>query len=127
MDNIEVGPVPDIVPASSEDGDEGVQSETDPQASNPDSEPDSEEESEAKPVPTLLNRSLGKKGPAWVDPDAPDVQVSLAPNKRLRTLRTPPLRMRLVAVSTDDISVGNSKTQPRFPMGFGREEETVYC
>src|ERR1700760_2426248 len=89
VDGIEVDPAP--VSFDSENADEGedlsAQSDTDPQTSNPGSESDSEEESEAVPVPALLKPKSQKNGPAWVDPDDLDVQVSLASDKRLRKLR----------------------------------------
>jgi U3 small nucleolar RNA-associated protein 18 len=91
VDDVEVDPAPVIMPSGSEDededGDEGAQSEADPQAPNSDFEPDSEEGSEVEPTPALLKPKSRKKGPAWVDPDDLDVQVSLVSNKRLRKLR----------------------------------------
>jgi len=90
VDDVEVDPAPDVVSSGSEDEedrDEGVQSDTDPQTSDPGSESDSEEELEAELVPALPKPKSQKKGPAWVDPDDLDVQVSLASDKRLRKLR----------------------------------------
>jgi len=91
VDDVEVDPVPVAVPSGSddeeEDGDEGAQSDADPRTLNPESEPDSEEEFEVEPTPTPLASKSQKKGPAWVDPDDLDVQVSLASDKRLRKLR----------------------------------------
>ena len=91
VDDVEVGPAPEIVSSGwedeDEDGNENVQSDADPQASDPGSGSDSEEESEAEPTPLLLKPRSQKKGPAWVDPDDLDVQVSLASDKRLRKLR----------------------------------------
>lgn len=91
VDDVEVGPAPAVVPSGSEDGDdeenEGIQSDADPQITRTGSEPSSEEESEVEVVPSPLKPKPQKKGPAWVDPDDLDVQVSLASNKRLRKLR----------------------------------------
>lgn len=70
-----------------EDGDGDVQPDPNPQTPNPESEPDSEEESEVEPAPAPPVRKSQKKGPAWIDPDDLDVQVSLASDKRLRKLR----------------------------------------
>jgi len=91
VDDVEVDPAPDIVSSGSEDedeeGDQGAQSDADPQTSDLGSESDSEEESEAEPTAALPKPKTQKKGPAWVDPDDLDVQVSLASDKRLRKLR----------------------------------------
>ena len=90
VDDVEVDPASDIATSGSENGEgevEGVRSDGDPQTLNPDSEFDSEEESEAEPAPVILKPKSQTKGPAWVDPDDLDVQVSLASNKRLRKLR----------------------------------------
>lgn len=87
VDDGEVDSVPVFVPSGSEDEDEGVQSDADPQTAKTGSEPDSEEESESEAVPSPLKPTSQKKGPAWVDPDDLNVQVSLASNKRLRKLR----------------------------------------
>jgi len=91
VDDVEFGPAPVTVPSDSEDEDEdrdeGVQSDVNSQTPDPVSEPDSEEESEVEPTPALLKPRSQKKGPAWLDPDDLDVQVSLAANKRLRKLR----------------------------------------
>ena len=91
VDAVDVGPVSISVSTGSKaeekDGDEDVQSDVDPQTPNSESEPGSEEESEVIPTPTPLAPGSRKKGPAWVDPDDLDVQVSLASNKRLRKLR----------------------------------------
>ena len=91
VDGVEVDPVPVAVPSGSEDeeedGDEGAQSDADSRTLNPESEPDSEEEFEVEPTPTPLASKSQKKGPAWVDPDDLDVQISLASDKRLRKLR----------------------------------------
>jgi U3 small nucleolar RNA-associated protein 18 len=72
-----------VLPSGSEDEDEGGQSDADPQTIRA----DSDEESEAEAAPSPLKPNFQKKGPAWVDPDDLDVQVSLASNKRLRKLR----------------------------------------
>ena len=90
VDDVEVDPAPVTIPSGSEDeedGDEGVQSDANSQTPNPEIESDSEEELEAEPTPTPLVPKSQKKGPAWVDPDDLDVQVSLTSNKRLRKLR----------------------------------------
>jgi len=91
VDDAEVDPGPVTVSSGSEGEDEdkaeGVQSDTDPQSTNPESEPDSSSESEGEPTPAFLDSKSQKRGPAWVDPDDVDVQVSLASNKRLRKLR----------------------------------------
>ena len=90
VDDVEVDLATDVVPSGSEDEDadegEGAQSDVEP-TPNPDSESDPEENSEAEPTPVPLKPKSQKKGPAWVDPDDLDVQVSLASNKRLRKLR----------------------------------------
>ena len=91
----EVDPTPAVVPSGSEDDkeeeDEDIQSDADPQTAGTDSElgseEESEEESETEAAPSLLKPNSQKKGPAWVDPDDLNVQVSLASNKRLRKLR----------------------------------------
>ena len=91
VDDVEVDPAPVTVLSGSEDedegGDEGAQSDANSKSPNPESEPDSEEELEVKPTPAPLVQKSQKKGPAWVDSDDLDVQVSLASNKRLRKLR----------------------------------------
>ena len=66
---------------------EGIQSDADPRTADTGSESDSDEESEVEAVPSVLKPNPQKKGPAWVDPDDLDVQVSLASDKRLRKLR----------------------------------------
>jgi len=91
VDDVEVDPGPVTVSSASEGEDEdeveSVQSDADPRSTNPESEPDSDEESEEEPTPAFLESKSQKRGPAWVDPDDVDVQVSLASNKRLRKLR----------------------------------------
>lgn len=90
VDDVEIDPAPVAAPSGSEDeegGDESVQSDVNSQIPNPESEPDSEEEFEAEPTPTPLVSRSQKMGPAWVDIDDVDVQVSLASDKRLRKLR----------------------------------------
>lgn len=82
MDDVEAG-----LEDRDKDRDEDVQSNTEPQTPDSESKPGSEEESEGGPTPTPLVPKSRKKGPAWVDPDDLDVQVSLASNKRLRKLR----------------------------------------
>jgi len=91
VDDVKVDPGPVTVSSASEGEDEdeveSVQSDADPRSTNPESEPDSDEESEEEPTPAFLESKSQKRGPAWVDPDDVDVQVSLASNKRLRKLR----------------------------------------
>lgn len=91
VDDIEVDPALVSIPSGSEDedeeGNEDVQSNANSQTPNLESEPSSEEEPEVEPTPVPLIPKSRKKGPAWVDPDDLDVQVSLAANKRLRKLR----------------------------------------
>ena len=87
IDDGEVDPTPMTLPSGAEDEDRDVESDPDPRTPNTGSERDSEEESEAELAPVLPKPSSKKKGPAWVDPDDLDVQVSLASNKRLRKLR----------------------------------------
>jgi len=91
VDDVEVDPGPVTVSSASEGEDEdeveSVQSDADPRSTNPESEPDSDEESEEEPTPAFLESKSQKRGPAWVDPDDVDVQISLASNKRLRKLR----------------------------------------
>ena len=91
VDAVDVDPVsigePTGSEAEEEDRDEDVQSDGDPQTPNSESEPGSEEESEVRPTPNPFAPGSRKKGPAWVDPDDLDVQVSLASDKRLRKLR----------------------------------------
>ena len=91
VDDGEVDPTPVMIPSGSEDEaeeeDQVGQSDADPEPPNRDPESDSEEESEVEPALVLQEPKSRKKGPAWVDPDDLDVQVSLASNKRLRKLR----------------------------------------
>jgi U3 small nucleolar RNA-associated protein 18 len=89
LDDGQIDPTPAVLPSGSEDEDEGVNSgaNLNPKSSFCGSELDSEEDPEVEAVPVPAGPKGRKKGPAWVDPDDLDVQVSLASNKRLRKLR----------------------------------------
>lgn len=92
MDDIGAKAAPLTLQSGSEDEDqevdEGAESDTvDSRPAKTRSESDSEGGSEVEPTPIPLKPKSQKKGPAWVDPDDLDIQVSLASNKRLRKLR----------------------------------------
>ena len=117
-----VGLSPVIMPSGleGEDGEEDkdARSNTSPKSPTRDLESDSEDGSEVEPVPVPLESKSRKKAPAWVDPDDLDVQVSLAANKRLRKLCDTALKMKLAAVTTNDVFVDNSKSSIQLPNGL---------
>ncbi|KZT09564.1 WD40 repeat-like protein [Laetiporus sulphureus 93-53] len=84
----------DVDFAAGESSENGSDADEVRQGSSYDEEEEEEEDSAdeddvvvATETPSFLLRSSKKKGPAWIDPDDPDLQVSLANDKRLRKLR----------------------------------------